>query len=124
STEIATSSASSTIHVSSQLSVSTAPTPSAPSIDVNQAETITGTIPSTGTSPYSYSWQISTNGGAYSSSTQCAVNSGSGQIATNTVTCAISGNTLSAGNTYNLKLQVTDSATASESALSPASGTI
>ena len=80
-------------------------------MDFDQAETITGTIPSTGTSPFTYNWLYSTNGGSsYSATTQCATNSGTGQIAGNTVTCSISPNTLIASTNYLFELKVTDGA--------------
>ena len=122
--ETTNSPGSSTIAVSSQLTPPTTPSTSAASLDSDQVETITGTIPSTGTSPYSYTWHLSVNGGAYAGATQCTVNTGSGQIAGNTVTCTVPGGTLSAGNTYNFELEVTDSATAQGSAFSAASNTI
>jgi hypothetical protein len=122
--EFATSSASSTVAVSSQLTISTAPTISANNLDVYQIETINDIIPSTGTSPYSYTWHISVNGGAYSGATQCTQNTGSNQIAGNTVTCTIPRNTLSGGNSYNFALEVVDSATVQESAFSTSSNTI
>jgi hypothetical protein len=97
---------------------------SASSLDADQVETVTGTIPSTGTSLYSYTWQISVNGGDFDHSTECALNSASGQIAGNTVTCTIPGNTLAAGSTYAFVLEVTDSATLTEDAVSLSSSTV
>jgi hypothetical protein len=122
--EIATSPASSGVVVSSQLTISTAPTISDNDLDVFQTETINGIIPSTGTPPYSYTWHISTDGGTYAGATQCTANTGSGQSAGSTVTCTIPRNTLSGGNFYNFALEVVDSATTQESAFSASSNTI
>ncbi len=122
--ETASSPGSQTITVASKLSAPSVPLPSAPILDVNQAESVTGTMPSTGTPPYSYTWLVSANGGTYSTATQCTANTGSNQNSGNTVTCSISGNTLSSGSTYNFELQVSDSATISESVISPASNSI
>jgi hypothetical protein len=110
-----------TITVSSQLTGSTAPLLASPLLDADQSETITSVIPSTGTSPYSYAWHVSVNGGSYHGTTQCAVNTGSNQLAGNTVTCTISPNTLSGGNTYDFELEATDSASAPEGAFSASS---
>jgi hypothetical protein len=120
----ANSAASSTITVSSQLTAPLAPSISAPKLDVNQAETVTATIPTTGTTPYSYVWLVSTDGGAYTTSTLCTVNSGSNQNAGNTVTCSIPGGTLTVAATYNFELQVRDAASVLETTTSPVSGTV
>ena len=111
--EIVTSSASPTVAVASQLTPAATPVVSASKLNVNQAETITGVIPSTGTSTYSYNWYESVNGGAYSATTSCASTSGIGQIAGNTVACAVPANTFTMGDTYTFKLQVSDGAATS-----------
>ncbi len=67
---------------------------SATALDSDQTLTVTGTIPTTGTSPYAWEWWISVNGGTYVVTTQCAVNSGTGASAGATVTCDIPGSTL------------------------------
>ncbi|MGA2874448.1 MAG: hypothetical protein ABSE82_02805, partial [Nitrososphaerales archaeon] len=110
STSYLPSSGSTTLTVNSALTVPTTPTLSAATIDVNQAETVGGTIPSTGTSPYSWTWMVSINAGGYSTATQCATNSGTGASANAAETCSISASTLTAGNTYNFELKVTDTA--------------
>ena len=122
--EISTSTASSTITVSPQLTQSAQPGIAYSTIDSSQTETITAVLPSTGTSPYSYTWHISVNGGAYSGATQCTANTGSGQIAGNTATCTIPAGTLAGGNTYNFALEVTDSSNTPESSFSASSNTI
>ena len=121
-----TSPASGTVTVNSALTAPSAPTVSATKLDVNQALTVTGTIPSTGTSTYSWQWLISVNGGAYAlaTTTQCPVNSGSGAAAGATETCAVPASKLTAGNTYNFELKVTDSATTAETMTSAASSTV
>ena len=110
--------------MSPELTTSNTPSISANNLDQYEIETINGIIPSTGTSPYSYTWHISINSGAYSGATQCTANSGSGQIAGNLITCTIPRNTLSGGNFYNFAFEVTDSATAQESAFSASYNTI
>ena len=107
---------------SSALTAPSAPTLSAATIDANQAETVSGSIPSTGTSPYSWSWLISINGGGYSTATQCATNSGTGASASAPETCSISASTLTGGDTYNFELKVTDATTTT--ATSAASATL
>lgn len=119
-----TSSASATVTVSSALTAPSAPGVSAAKLDVDQVLTVQGTIPSTGTSTYSWQWQVSVNGAAYVSATQCAANSGSGAIGGAAATCSIAGSTLVAGDTYAFKLQVTDSATTAETMTSAASSTV
>ena len=118
------STASNQIIASSQLTTPSAPAISASKLDVNQQEAVTGTIPSSGSSPYTYNWLVSDNSGPYSAATQCTANIGSNQIAGNTVTCTVPSNTFSAGHTYNFELQVTDGASASETTNSVGSSTI
>ena len=122
--ETVTSAASPTVTVKSALTAPAAPTVSATTISPSQTLTVTGTIPSTGTSTYSWQWLVSVNGGAYVDATQCATNSGSGAAAGATETCSIAGGTLTAHDTYNFELEVTDSATTGETATSPASSTV
>ncbi len=122
--ETATSPASPTVTVSSALSAPAAPTVSATALDLNQAETVTGTIPSSGTPSYAWTWLVSVNAGAYGTATQCAVNSGTGAAGGATETCAIGASDLTAGDTYGFELQVKDSASTAESVTSPASSTI
>ena len=110
---------SNTIIVNAQLAAPAAPTIAFSPIDLDQAETINGMMPSGGTSPYTYSWMVSYNGGGYAAATQCAVNSGTGQAAGNAVTCSVAANTFLEGS-YEFKLQVTDGASATvTSAASP-----
>jgi hypothetical protein len=115
---------SNTVAVYSQLAAPSAPTVFRPKIEFNQPETINDTMPSSGTPPYSYAWLMSTNGQSYSATTPCATSSGSGIPAGNIVTCSISPNTLTVGNTYNFELTVTDSANSPNAATSPASTNI
>ena len=105
-----TSSGALSVTVNAALTAPSAPVVSATSLNYNQALTLTGAIPSTGTPTYSWQWLVSINGGAYGSATQCAVNSGSGAVAGATETCSIAANTLTSGDSYAFKLQVTDSA--------------
>jgi Thermopsin len=122
--ETQTSTTSPTVTVSSALSAPGAPTVSATALDEDQTLTVSGTISSTGTAPYSWSWLVSVNGGAYSAETQCAVNGGSGASAGAPVTCSISGGSLTVGDTYAFELQVTDSAQTAQTQTSVASPTV
>jgi len=113
-----------TVTVNSALTAPSAPTVSATTpYYIGQIETVTGTIPTTGTPTYSWQWLVEVDGaGGYSATTLCAVNSGSGASAGATETCTISAGTLIATDTYSFELQVTDSA--SEAATSSASPTV
>jgi len=122
--ETKTSGASSTVAVNSALNAASTPTISAIALDVNQALTVQSTLTSTGTPTYSWAWLISINSGAYTAATQCAANSGSGAAGGATETCSIAANTLTAGDTYNFELRVTDSATSAETQTSGASSTV
>ncbi|MGA8543346.1 MAG: hypothetical protein WB947_07425, partial [Thermoplasmata archaeon] len=122
--ETKTSAASPTVTVSSALTTPGAPSVSATKLDSDQPLTVTGTIPSTGTSPYAWEWFVSVNGGTYVAATQCAVNSGSGASAGTTVTCSIAASTLTVGDHYTFELKVGDSATASETKTSAASAKV
>ena len=121
--EMLTSSASSTVTVSSTLTPPAAPAVSATVLDIDQALTVTATIPFTGTSPYSWQWLVSINGGTYAVAIQCAVNSGTGADP-GSVACSVAASTLKMGDTYGFKLQVTDSAATSETQTSSASSVV
>ena len=122
--ETQNSSPSATVSVASMLTAPTKPTVNRPALDTNQVLTVTGTLPSTGTSPYAWEWLVSVNGGAFGPTNQCAVNSGSGASPGATETCVIAGNSLAAGSHYNFKLQAADSATSAEMTNSTASRTV
>ena len=117
-------SAGDTVTVNSALAAPAAPTVSFTKLDVNQALTVTGTIPSSGTPTYSWQWLISVNGGAFAAATQCATNSGTGASGGATETCSLAANSLTGGNTYAFELQVTDSAYSPASQTSPTSATV
>ena len=122
--ETQTSLSSSTVTVKSALTAPAAPTVTATKLDVDQPMSVTGTIPSSGTSPYSWQWLVSENGGSYASATQCATPGGSGATGGTLETCTVSAGTLTVGSTYLFKLQVTDSATVPESQTSVASSMV
>ena len=124
SAEMATTAASSTVTVASTLTAPTAPTLSATALDFNQALTVTGTVPTTGTATYSYQWLVSIDGGSFADATQCSHNSGSGAAAGATEMCTIAASSLAVGDTYAFEFQVTDGATSAESGTSIASGTV
>jgi trimeric autotransporter adhesin len=113
-----------TVTVNTGLAVHTAPTPSASSIRPDQALSVTGIIPSTGTAPYSWTWMVSINGGGYATATQCDIDGGSGAIAGDVETCSIPGGVLTPGDSYTFELSVTDSAATPEAATSPASSAV
>ena len=79
--------------------------------------------PTPGSDRDTWTWTVSVNGGAYSTATQCATDSGSGSAGA-TVTCMITGGTLTSGDTYNFELQITDSASAPEVQTSAPSPTV
>jgi hypothetical protein len=122
--ESTTSPASSGVLVSSTLTAPAAPTVSAAKLDVNQVETVSATIPSTGTPQYSWQWMVSVNSGGFAAATQCGTNSGSGAAGGAGETCTIPGGTLTAGSTYAFELKVTDNASTAEFLLSGASPTV
>ena len=120
-----TSATSGNVIVNSALARPATPTPNVTALDADQAMKVTGTIPSTGTSSYSWEWLVAINGGGtYLLTTLCLVNSGSGASGGAGVTCTIPGNTLIASTTYNFELQVTDNASAPEQVTSLASATV
>ena len=122
--ETATSASSPTVTVSSALTAPAAPTASATKLDVNQALTVTGKTPTSGSPTYSWQWLVSINGAAYADASQCAVNGGTGATVGATETCSIAANTLTVGDTYSFELMVVDSADSQETATSLASSSV
>ncbi len=112
------------ITANSALGAPSAPTVSAAKLDADQALTVNGIIPSTGTSPYSWQWLYSVNGGSFSSANSvCSTASGTSASAGATVTCSVPASTLGS-NTYAFELQVSDSAITPETSVSSASSTV
>jgi len=97
------------------------PAVSASVLDVNQALTVTATVPGSGTAPYSWQWWMSSNGGIFGTSTPCATATGSGASGGATELCNIAANALTPGDTYTFEFQITDSATAPQTAISTGS---
>ena len=98
------------VTVNPALTAPGAPTLALSTIPSTQSDTVTGTIPSTGTPTYSWVWMYNVGSGTYSLATGvCGTVSGSGALAGATETCTIAGGSLTSGNTYHFKLQVTDS---------------
>ncbi len=122
--ETQNSAGSSTVAVKSALTTPGVPSSSATALDVDQALTVSGTVPSTGTSTYSWQWLVSVNGGVHVDATQCTVDGGSGAVAGASELCAISGSTLTVGDSYSFELKVTDSASTAETQTSPTSTTV
>lgn len=118
---LSTSSAWNPVTVNSALTGPNAPAVSATKLDVDEAFTVTGVIPSTGTPTYSWEWLVATNGGAFGKATECAVPTGSGTSAGATETCSVAPKALIAGDTYDFELQVTDGAASPETMVSAAS---
>ena len=104
--------------------------PAAPSVDYNAIEASQGDgvlvyAPTTGTGPYNGNWLVSVNGGSYASaSSYCFISSFSNVAANSLQTCIISGGALTAGNTYNFKAQMSDSASVPENVITAPSPTI
>ncbi len=122
--ETTTSPSSPLVNVAPALTAPSTPTVSATALDADQALTVTSTLPTTGTSPYSWQWLVSVDGGAYSGAGVCTQSSGSGAPGGATETCSIAGGTLSAGSTYTFELVVTDSAAVPESVASASSASV
>jgi len=122
--ESKTSSPSPGVMVQTALTAPAAPTPSATALDVNQALTTTGTIPSTGTPSYSWQWLVSVNGGSYAAAMHCAVGSGTEASGGATEACSIAANSLTTGDRYAFELKVTDGASTPETQTSSASSTV
>src|SRR5271157_4876928 len=92
-----------TVVVTTALVVPT-PTPGSQTVDRGQTATVTGTAPTTGTSPYSYQWLEEAPGAtSYSDATDCA--------APTTLTCSFVTTGSTTTGSYSFELQVTDSAT-------------
>jgi len=119
-----TSSASAKVTVKSALAVPGTPKVNHTRLVVSQLLAVTGKIPSAGTAPFAWEWLVSINGGAYTVATQCTANSVTGAASGATITCTVSGGTLTVGDTYHFELSVTDSATSPETAVSAASRTV
>jgi hypothetical protein len=122
--ETQTSSPALAVTVNSALTAPAVPTVSATSLNTNQALVVTAAIPPTGTPTYSWQWLVSINGGAYVPATQCVVNSGTGASSGATVTCSITADPLTAGDTYAFELRVTDSSLSPETQTSAATPTV
>ena len=110
--------------VNSALATPSTPTVSATHLDRNQTLTVSGVIPSGGTSPYHWQWQQSVNGSAYANSTLCIPSSGSTPNSGTTVSCVFPASVLSPNTTYSFQLVVTDSSATPETTTSPASPTV
>jgi large repetitive protein len=108
--EISAASAWDLVTVNAPLTPPPPPTGTVSTLAVNQALTLTGTIPSSGTAPYSWQWLVSVNGGAYQAASECAANGGSGASGGATEACVIAAGTFAAGSVYVFELRVTDSA--------------
>ena len=91
------------------LTAPSTPTVSVTSMSVGNTLTVSSTLPDTGEPPYSWTWEVSVNGGSLVDTTQCSVNSGTGASANTIETCQIVGNTLTEGDTYAFALQLQDS---------------
>ncbi len=113
-----------TVTVATALTAPAKPSVSSTSLDVDQALTVSGTVPATGTSPYAWTWLVNVDGSGYVDATQCGSYSGSGADAGATVSCVVPGNTLTVGDHYAFELKITDGATAAESKTSTASASV
>jgi len=122
--ENATSGPSPTVTVNTALTAPLAPTVSAQSLDVDQPLSVAGTLPTTGTAPYTWVWWVSIDGGGYSATSLCLAPSGTGGLGGALETCAIDGGSLTATDSYAFELSVSDSAPITESQTSPASPTV
>ncbi len=125
---VETSNSSANVIVAPALTDPSAPIVSATKLDSDQALTVNGIIPSTGTSPYSWQFLTSINGGAFTAANAIAVcqtpNNGIGASASATESCSVSVNTLTGGDTYAFGFKVTDSANTPETQTSSASSNV
>jgi hypothetical protein len=122
--QLLSTSGTSNFTVNTALTAPSTPDVSEISLDLNQTLAANSTLPSTGTSPYSWIWLVSVNGGAYAAATLCATNSGSGASPGANEICTVAPNSLTGGDTYNFELEVTDSAGTPETVASPPSPTV
>jgi hypothetical protein len=113
-----------TVTVGTALAHPATPTVSATKLDADQPLTVKGTIPTTGTALYSWTWLVSLNGSAFSTATECATDHGSAASGGSPVTCTIAANTLAVTGHYKFALKVTDGATAPETQQSSGSVTV
>ena len=102
------------ISVHSALTVPTPPRLAQTLLNASQSTNVTAILPTTGSPPYTWTWLVAVDGGAYAGATQCAVNSSSGGNAGGSVTCYLAPTRLAAGHDYAFELQVTDSASRPE----------
>ena len=117
------SAASPMVNVTAALTSPGAPTVSATRLDSNQTLFVNSSSPSTGTSPYNYSWLVSVNGGAPTLASQCA--SDTGRVTTGgKFSCVVAPGTLSPGTTYVFYDQLNDSANTTEQYVSAASASV
>ncbi len=102
--------ASATLTVNGALTAPSTPVPSGTMIDSDQVLTVTSTLAGDGTAPISWQWLIETNGDViFVDATQCGSSAtGSTSDVSDVVTCTIPANTLTAGDSYNFELMVTD----------------
>ncbi|MCL5412182.1 MAG: hypothetical protein M1474_00900, partial [Candidatus Marsarchaeota archaeon] len=125
---VETSNSSANVIVATALTGPSAPIVSATKLDSDQALTVNGIIPSAGTSPYSWQFLTSINGGAFTAANAIAVcqtpNNGIGASASATESCSVSVNTLTGGDTYAFGFKVTDSANTPETQTSSASSNV
>jgi hypothetical protein len=118
------SSASTTFVVYPTLTPASTPVVSANALDSDQSLTVTSNLPTTGAPPYSYQWLVSVNNEGFTDSTYCETNTNTSASPGATESCAIKSNTLTPGDTYSFKLQVSDSAVPSETTTSSPSNEI
>lgn len=90
-------------------------------LDQDQALSVVGHLPSNGTPPFGWTWEVSLNGGAFAPSAVCATNGGSGGAYGALETCSVPASTLSGGSTYAFELSATDGSAIAETAVSNAS---
>lgn len=122
--ETVSSSGSATVTVNSALTAPGQPGVSAALLDADQSLQVSWTLPSSGTAPYNYLWQVSVNGGSASPTSFCLVNSGTDVAASTPVTCSVSGGSLTAGNDYVFSVAVQDSASIPDVATSTGSASV
>jgi len=119
------SAASAKVTVESSLSAPGVPSVSTTQLKVHTTLTVTAKVnDSTNWAPFHWDWLVSVNGGSYVAASQCASSNGTANHGNVTVTCSITGGTLTVGDTYTFELMLLDSASVPEVATSSPSSTV
>ncbi len=112
------------VMLSAPLTASSTPQATPTLVDQNQSLQLTSILPSSGTAPLAWVWQVSLNGGAYSTASLCSTSSGSGASYGATETCSISASSWPSSGSYSFRLNTSDSSGAGAESATSASVTV